>query len=89
MPLSPSHLLYTQVGLQPPPRGTRFSLEHAVIVQRCIAEHAHRLIFAAKPEEPVPNLRPRIVSPGSFKEEEVQWSKWHDEQSDAEGNLLA
>jgi hypothetical protein len=88
MPLSPSHLLYTQIGTRPPRRGTQFSLDQAELIRRFIAEHAHRIIFAAEPDTHVPRLRPRMVSADLVRDEKMQWSKWHEEQTAAERNLM-
>lgn len=87
MPISPNHLLYTQVGSRPPRRGTQFNSEQAEIIQRCISEHAHRFIFASKPDANMVSLRPRTVNSGLLKDEDTQWSKWHEEQTEAERKL--
>lgn len=87
MPISPNHLLYTQVGARPPRRGTQFSPEQAEIIRRCIAEHAHRFIFASKPDANMASLRPRTVNADLVKDENAKWSKWHEEQTEAERNL--
>ena len=88
MPISPNHLLYTQVGVRPPRRGTQFGPEQAGIIRRCIAEHAHRVIFASKPDANMTSLRPRTVNADLVKDENAQWSKWHEEQTEAERNLM-
>jgi hypothetical protein len=88
MPLSPSHLLYTQVGEKPPSRGTQVSLNHAEMICRFIAEHAHRIIFAVEQDTHVPRLKPRIVNADLVKDEKIQWSRWHEEQTAAERSLL-
>ncbi len=88
MPLSPSHLLYTQIGKRPPFRGTQLSKEKAQMIRRFIAEHANRIIFAAEPDTDVQKLRPRLVSADLFRDEKMQWSKWHAEQTTAERDLM-
>lgn len=88
MPLSPHHLLYTQVGRRPPTRDTQISLDQAEIKRRCIAEHAHRFIFASEPEAQVPTLKPRMVSADLLRDEKIQWSKWHEDQTAAEKKLI-
>lgn len=88
MPLSPNHLLYTQVGKRPPLRGTQLSLAQAEMIRRFIAEHAHRIIFAAEPDTDVPKLRPRLVSADLLRDEKMQWSKWHEDQTTAERDLM-
>ena len=88
MPISPNHLLYTQVGVRPPLRGTQFSPAQAEIIRRCIAEHAHRLILASKPDANIVSLRPRTVNADLVKHENAQWAKWHEEQTEAERKLM-
>lgn len=88
MPIGPNHLLYTQVGARPPRRGTQFSTEQSEIIRRCIAEHAHRFVFASKPDVNMARLRQRTVNAELVKEENEQWSKWHEEQIEAERKLM-
>lgn len=87
LPLSPRHLLYAKVGERPPPRGERISRPHGDMIRRFTAEHAHRMIFAASPDEAVPTLRPRVENQDMFRSEAEQWRKWHDEQTTAERKL--
>jgi hypothetical protein len=87
MPLSPRHLLFTQVGKRPPQRGTQLSLDKAKMILRFIAEHAHRFIFADEQDPNVPILRPRTVSSDLLRNETAQWLRWHEEQTVAERNL--
>ncbi len=89
MPLSQRHLLYTKVDGLSPSRGTNVSLDQAKMIRRFIAEHAHRSIFAGEPDTNVPKLRPRMVNADLFKDEKTQWSKWHDDQTAAERNLMS
>jgi hypothetical protein len=88
MPLGPKHLLYTQVGSRPPKRGSQFSLDQASIIQRCIAQHSHRYIFASSRHEDVFKYKPRIVNAEIFKEEAAHWNSWHHGQSQAEKLLI-
>ena len=88
LPLGPRHLLYTQIGKPVPRRGEMFPRDQAELIQRFIAEHAHRIIFAAEPDAEVPRLRPRIVSADLVREESEQWRKWHEEQASAERKLM-
>jgi hypothetical protein len=88
MPISPKHLFYTQVGRRPPRRGTSFSPEQAEIIRRCMAEHAHRFIFASKPDQHIAALRARMVNADLMKNENAQWLKWHEEQAAAESKLM-
>jgi hypothetical protein len=88
LPLSPQHLLYTQVGEPIPPVGAQLSPSHAAIVRRLIAEHAHRFVFANSPDGSVPILRPRTVNADVLKREKAEWASWHAEQTAAERRLM-
>jgi hypothetical protein len=87
LPLGPKHLLYAQVGLRPPARGTTLRFEHTLILRRIIAEHAHRMIFAAEPSPDVTEFRPRLVDSDLVRSEREQWQRWHREQMSAEQAL--
>jgi len=88
LPLSPKHLLYTQVGQKPPARGTTFSQGQASILRKLIAEHAHRYIFSPKVDSDMRKLRPREVNLAAVRNENEQWEKWHREQRAAELALM-
>jgi hypothetical protein len=87
LPLSPSHLLYTQVGERPPRRGEKMTRTEAEIVRRWIAEHAHRMIFASAPDHEVQRLRPRTVNAHLLREEGEHWRRWPADQAAAEREL--
>jgi hypothetical protein len=85
LPLSPRHLLYTQIGdKRRLPWGTRVSRYHAEEIRRFIAEHAFLMIFASHPDDEIPRLRPRTVDNNLFLNEKEKWKKWHEEQVAAE-----
>jgi hypothetical protein len=87
-PLSPHHLLYTEVGKRPPLRGERLERDLAEMLRRFIAEHADRMIIAVEPNLDVPRLRPRIVNAALFRAEVEQWRRWHEDQSAGERELM-
>ncbi len=87
-PLSPHHLLYTEVGKRPPLRGVRLERDLAEMIRRFIAEHADRMIIAVDPDLDVPRLRPRIVNATLFRAEAEQWRRWHEDQSAGERELM-
>jgi uncharacterized protein DUF4238 len=88
LPLDASHLLYSQVGHRPPPRGSVISRAKAEMIRRFIAEHAHRYIFATSDEKEVANLRPRKVDAALLRNEYEQWRRWHEDQIRAERELM-
>lgn len=88
LPLSPTHLLYTRIGHKPPPRGEILEQAHCRLIRKIIAEHAHRMIFAASRDEEIPAMRPRVVSDETFREETAHWQKWNGDQVAAEKRLM-
>jgi len=83
MPLSPKHLLYTQIGAEAADRLT-FTPEKTYEIQKFLAERAFRYIFAQKQTPGILRLRPRYINLEEFENEEQQWSKWHAQQSSVE-----
>ena len=89
MPLSPYHILYTQIGHRDIPlRGTKLSISKFEGLRRIIARHAHRMIISSHVESEVEKLRPRVVSQEQYQNEQAQWDRWHQEQSKAEHLVL-
>jgi hypothetical protein len=85
MPLSPYHLLYTQIGHRDiPVRGATLPISQFEGFCRIIASHAHRMIISSHVDSEVEKLRPRLVSQELYQNERAQWDRWHQEQSKAE-----
>jgi hypothetical protein len=84
LPVSPHHLMITQVGERSPHRGTKMSLEQASLIRRVTAENAFRVVFADNPDSEVPSLRNRIEDAEKFRAEQQYWATWQDKQSEAE-----
>ena len=85
-PLSPNHLLYTQIGKET--YSNQISLQLAHKIQRFIAENAHRFIFSADPIDDIEKIRPRIVDSDAFKKEKKAWENWHDNQKKAKLDMI-
>lgn len=83
MPLSPRHLLFTQIGDDLPDHLTLTS-EQTKQFQRLIAERTFRWLFAREPLRIIPKIRPRHIDPEAFNNEEEQWRNWHEIQKQAE-----
>jgi len=79
LPISPRHLLFTEVG-KDSPDWVRFSWEKTDLIQRMLAEHAHHWLFARKPIPEASKLRPRIVDPERFRAESEAAASWHENQ---------
>lgn len=84
LPLSPRHLLYTQIGALPPERYTPVAKPQFEDICNVVAANAFRSIFSIWRDPSVENLRPRQVDEVAFRSEDQQWRDWHDEQSRAE-----
>ena len=82
-PLSPRHMMLTQIGADSYPR--RVPSRHIARVFRdIIAKHAYRRIYSSEREEKIPSLRPRIVDEELFRQERVAWRDWYESQNEAE-----
>lgn len=86
-PLSPQHLLYTQIGQRPTLTGF-IQRDQAEMIRKFIAEHAHRMIFASERDPEIQKLRPRIVNPEQVTNEKEQWRSWHEKQTLAERSMM-
>ena len=84
MPLSPRHLLYTQVGQRRPQPYTELHQESFHLVRRAAADHALRSIFSATRDPTIPELKPRTVDRHLFIREMQQREGWHAYQSKAD-----
>ena len=87
MPLSPQHLLFTQVGCRAPQRGSTMSALHEALIRRATAENAFRYVFANHEDPLIPSLRSREVSLDKYQQELAYWTKWHEQQSAAEAEF--
>lgn len=89
LPLDPEHMLYTKVGEpRPPLRDTRCEVHMADSIQRFIVENAHRAVLAVAPNSNVALVRPRAVDAVQYRHEIEEWGRWHEDQLEAERNLL-
>lgn len=86
-PLGPRHLLYAKVGHRPKLRAV-IQKDQAELIQKFIAEHAHRFIYANEPNNLVPLFRPRVVNPEQVESEKDQWLSWHEKHTAAARELL-
>jgi len=85
LPLSPDHLLYTQVGRKPGfSRGERLSHALANKIQCIIINNAHRYIFSEEIDRSAVALRPRTVNQEAVREENKGWEEFHSIQTQAE-----
>ena len=87
MPLSPHHLLHSQVGRTI--RGfRRLSEEQTNAFRNFLLKRAHRLVFSTQPMDWISRERPRLVDRVQFELERQAWEHWHEEQAQAESETL-
>lgn len=83
VPVSPRHVLYTQVRRRHPPRFT-LNVEGTILFQRMLAERAFRAIYASGPMPRVEWWRRRAVDLKAYRREARQREEWHARQTNAE-----
>lgn len=82
-PLSPRHLMFTQIGANSYKRKVP-SPYHARLFRRIIAQHAYRRIYSSGEDQKIPQLKPRVVDAEAFQYERTLWETWYENQSKAE-----
>lgn len=82
-PLSPNHLLFTQIGKKTKSR-TEFDIDKSRIIQRVIAQHSYRYIYAHDRNNSVRDFCLRIVDAEQYIIEKEQWDHWHVNQIETE-----
>lgn len=85
MPLSPRHLLFTEVG-RDLGRRTRLDTSQINLLRRMVLERADRWVFATRPTEWIERARPRVVDAAQFTQEKELWDRWPREQLTARQN---
>ncbi len=83
MPISPKHLLYTQVG-RPSRRRLTALPEQTRTVQRILAQRSYRWIFGTEPYEWVTRARQRVVDQALYDAEREMWNRWGEDQLQSE-----
>lgn len=85
-PLSPRHLMITEIGGSSYPRRIP-SRYYARIFRKIIAQHAHRRIYSSTPDDKIPQLKLRVVDAVSFERERALWESYYEDQTRAERSL--
>jgi len=88
MPLSPRHLLFTEVGANLPRRFS-FSPEQTKLLLRVLAERADSELYANQPRKDVAQYRRRVIDADAYAAREAAWTTWHDDQNTAERHFDA
>ncbi len=83
MPLTPRHLLMTEVG-KDAGRKVVLTQEQTDRVRRFLVERAHRWVFTSRQLDWVVGVRPRLVDAEQFEREAEMWARWDEDQTEAE-----
>lgn len=76
MPVGPRRLMYTKIGEKSFPREIQLDRRRSLLVNRVIAWHAHRMIFATCPHDGIAIVRPRHADPAMVNQERREWAEW-------------
>lgn len=87
MPLSPHSILFTQVGERGPYNDLNYSPKYSRLFRRMIIQHAHRYVYAERPQRGMLELNARIVNRDLYEREKQHMDEWHIEQIRAEHEL--
>lgn len=87
IPISPTHLLITQIGSNIPMKQLDYSKYWSKFFRKIIIEHAHRYVYALEPQKGMLAINPRRVDTVLFEKEKVEMAGWHGEQMEAEAQL--
>lgn len=79
LPISPQHMLFCQIG-DPVQDRFFFSAEETRLLQKLIAERAHRLIFSRRRNPSAAQYHERRIDADGFEAERKEWQNWHQSQ---------
>ena len=71
-PISPSKILYTQVGCRVEPRW-QADYKTSLFLKKIIIEHSHRIVISSFEDDDVERIKPRYVDLNEFKREKEMW----------------
>lgn len=88
MPISPKLLLITQIGSNMSTKPLGYSEHWSKFFRKIIIEHAHRYVYAVEPQKGMLAINPRRIDATLFEYEKSIMADWHEEQMEAEAQLL-
>lgn len=87
MPISPKVLLFSEVGVKRNIPGLDYSLAYSKLFREMIIRHAHRYVYADRPQKGMLALNARVVNRDIYEHEKQSIAGWHTENVEAERNL--
>ena len=88
MPISPKLLLFSEVGVKRKMSGLDYSLAYSKLFREMIIRHAHRYVYADRPQKGMLALNARVVNRDIYEYEQQSIAGWHIENVEAERRLL-
>lgn len=88
MPISPSKLLFTEIGSNISVDELDYSPRWSEFFRKVIIEHAHRYVYAIEPQKGMLAIHPRLVNRTLYLQEQEKLATWHQENIDAEISLM-
>ena len=88
MPISPKLLLFSEVGVKWKMSGLDYSLAYSKLFREMIIRHAHRYVYADRPQKGMLALNARVVNRDIYEYEQQSIAGWHIENVEAERRLL-
>lgn len=88
MPISPKLLLFSEVGVKRKMSGLDYSLAYSKLFREMIIRHAHRYVYADRPQKGMLALNARVVNRDIYEYEQQSIAGWPIENVEAERRLL-
>ena len=77
MPISPKLLLFSKVGVKRKMSGLDYSLAYSKLFREMIIRHAHRYVYADRPQKGMLALNARVVNRDIYEYEQQSIAGWH------------
>ena len=88
IPISPKLLLLSRVGEKKKFCNLAHSPDYSKLFRKMIIQHAHRYVYADHPQKGMLELNARVVNREIYERERQSIAGWHEENVEAERNLL-
>ena len=87
MPISPKLLLFSEIGEKGACPDLDYSPAYSKLFREMIIQHAHRYVYADRPQRGMLALNARVVDRDMYEREQRSIAGWHAENIRAERNL--
>jgi len=88
LPISPKHLLYTQIGNDQSSNAIHKNTALCELIRKIILEHAFMQIYSRERQKGMLRYRPRTVNQNEYNRINEQFKNWHKNQSEGEADFF-